>query len=267
MPVTTFLIAALVTAGMGHGASSPPPDPAILDRAETAFRAGIAARDHPDQARQHFRAAREHYATLRRQGILNPGLCRNEGSAALLADDLPVAIAAYRRGLRLDPSDRGLRENLEYARDQVAYPAGLGCRPAASGWPPWLPRPANELLLGMALALYAVGCIIVTRWLIGRRGSGGVVVLVLAGGLGMWWGARQVRADAERRHPLVVVVADTLPLHTGNGRAYLTHPRLPAVRRGMEGRLVFVRGDWLQVEFPGGEVGWLPRGDVLVDEP
>ena len=41
---------------------------------------------------------------------------------------------------------------------------------------------------------------------------------------------------------------------------------LPSVRRGMEGRLRFVRGDWLQVEFPGGDVGWLRRGDVLLDD-
>ena len=35
---------------------------------------------------------------------------------------------------------------------------------------------------------------------------------------------------------------------------------------GVEGRRLFVRGDWVQIELAGGEVGWLPREHVLVDE-
>jgi hypothetical protein len=36
--------------------------------------------------------------------------------------------------------------------------------------------------------------------------------------------------------------------------------------RGVEARLLFARGDWLQIELAGGEVGWVPRRLVLVDE-
>ena len=171
------------TTGRGHGTrrGSAPPDAAVLDWAETEFRAGVAARDRPDQARKHFRAALEHYETLRRQGILNPGLCRNQGNAALLADDLPTALMAYRRRL----ASRSLRPRLAgkpgICRDQVAYPAGLMCRPAAGGWPPWLPRPTDRLLLGTGVGPVRGRLPRATRWLVVRRGSRGVLVLVLAG--------------------------------------------------------------------------------------
>jgi hypothetical protein len=240
-----------------------------LERAERAFREGVQARAHPDQARPHFRAAVDLYQALRRQGVDNPGLCRNLGNAALLAGDLPAALLAYRHGLRLAPADRVLRDNLEYARDQVGYPPGTLSRPAPDAWPPWLPRPPADLLLAVALALYGVGCVAVTRWHMGQSNAPltwAVSALIVAAVLGLAWGVGRWQAEEETRHPLVVVAADPVPLRTGNGKSYPAHRTLAAVNRGMEARLLFVRGGWLQVEFPGGQVGWLQRESVLVDE-
>src|SRR5262249_34338620 len=38
------------------------------------------------------------------------------------------------------------------------------------------------------------------------------------------------------------------------------------LNRGVEARLLFARGDWLQVELAGGEVGWVPRRSVLIED-
>jgi hypothetical protein len=38
-----------------------------------------------------------------------------------------------------------------------------------------------------------------------------------------------------------------------------------AIYRGVEGRLLFERGDWIQIELSAGEIGWVPRAAVLVD--
>ena len=51
----------------------------------------------------------------------------------------------------------------------------------------------------------------------------------------------------------------------GDGLAF--PPRYGApLNRGVEARLLFERGDWLQIELSGGEVGWVPRAYALVDE-
>jgi hypothetical protein len=53
-------------------------------------------------------------------------------------------------------------------------------------------------------------------------------------------------------------------LRRGNGRSY--PPRYPTpLNRGVEARRLFERGDWLQIELSGGEVGWVERAAILED--
>jgi len=264
-----MLVAAfLMSTALAPEAGTPANGATTLERAEREFHEGLAARAHPDQAMPHFRMAFVHYKALRRQGVNNTALYRNLGNAAFLADDLPEAILAYRRGLRLDPGDRVLRENLEEARNQVQYPPGTLCRPADDKWPAWLPRLADNLLLGLALGLYAFGCVAITRWLLVRRAFLlllGAMAIVVASGTAAWWGVRQRQARDESAHPLVVVKTTT-PLHAGNGASYPLHKTMLSVARGMEGRMRYARGDWLQVQFPGGARGWLQRDHVLIND-
>ena len=264
MLVAVFLLSAALTADPGNAATAA----ATLQRAEREFLQGVQAREQPDQASQHFRAAFADYETLRRQGANNTALYRNQGNAAFLAGNVPQAILAFRRALRLAPGDGILQESLEKARDRVDYPKSE-VRPAAPDWPSWLPRPSDNQLLGLAVGIYSLGCIAFTRWLMIRQVSLvflAAAALVLAGTLGFRWASREGQIDQQRQHPLLVV-KDTCPLRTGNGISYPPQPALSSVRRGMEGTLQFVRGDWLQVEFPGGAVGWLRRDQVLLDTP
>ena len=69
-------------------------------------------------------------------------------------------------------------------------------------------------------------------------------------------------------------------LHRGDGSEY---PRYNAAARdwtdsgldaeatvlpaGVEARLLFERGAWLQIRLDGGEVGWVPRTAVMLDRP
>lgn len=264
-----MLIAALLISAMDMaGADRSPAAGVLREDAEKHFREGVRARDHPDQAHHHFAAALAIYETLRGQGANNTALYRNQGNAALLAGDLPAAILAYRRGLRLDPANAFVQGGLESARDQVEYPRS-DLRPAGDNWPAWLPRPSENLLLGLSVGLYTLGCITFTRWLMIRRLAflclSGFVIF-LACGLCLAWGTKQQQMEQTRTHPLIVV-RETTPLRTGNGMSYPSHRGLSSARRGMEGRLQFTRGDWLQVEFPGGALGWLPRERVLLDTP
>jgi hypothetical protein len=83
--------------------------------------------------------------------------------------------------------------------------------------------------------------------------------------MGSWWGYLQVRMANDQSRHLVVVKLNTVSLRSGNGSLYPRHPDLPQVNRGMEGSLLSERGGWVQVEFPGGASGWLPRDTVLID--
>ncbi len=249
-------------------AAEPSSDAQLLERAESEFHAGRASCADRHQSRGHFARAAEAYEALRQRGYRNADLLRNEGNAYLLAGDLPRAILAYRRGLRLAPGDRQLRANLASARAEVAIPSpGSFGRPPEEFWLSWALRPRPALALEGAILASALFWVALTRYFMVRRFRLLKAAFVaLAFGLmlksyALWETWNRVR---EIPHPLVVVARDGVVLRKGNGLSY--PPRNPTpLNRGVEAQELFLRGDWLQIRLAGGEVGWVPLADVLID--
>lgn len=245
-------------------------DREVLDRAETEFQEGVHLRQARDQAQPHFRNAAGYFDELRQRGVGNAALYRNLGNAYLLAGDLPHAILSYRRGLRLTPNDLGLRDSLAEARLRVVYPVSgdLG-RPRNDERPPWLPHLHSLWLIFAAVGCYLLGCVSLTRWRMiqyGRSSTVGLLLLLLAAvlsGLLIFRGAQQRDNEA---HPLVVIARDGVLLRRGNGAPFPPRYDTP-LNRGVEGRLRFERGGWVQIELSDGEIGWVSREAVLVDAP
>src|SRR5262245_35444120 len=135
------------------------PDADLLADAERAFAEGLAQREQGGRGAAAFRESAARLEALRRRGVVNATLQRDLGNAYLLAGDLPRAILAYRQGLRLSPGDRGLRECLAFAREQVVYPDGIALgRPAEEA----LPVMDGRLLTLLAALAYAGGCACLT---------------------------------------------------------------------------------------------------------
>ncbi len=262
MPVAASLMMLLALA------AASPAD--LAAKGHEAFVQGLQHLDDPESAARSFRQAAQAYVELEKRGARNADMYHNQGNARLLAGDLPGAIFAYRRGLGLAPADRGLRTCLAYARSRVVYPVtGSFARPPSLVRRPWLPWLPLQYLAGLAILLYAGGCALLTRWRIAPGPASlkpAIGVLVLALLLGADAGWQEYEAYQERCHPLVVVKQDGVLLRKGNGRSYPPRYETP-LRPGVEARLLFVRGDWLQIQLTGGEVGWVPRSAALVDTP
>jgi uncharacterized protein YgiM (DUF1202 family) len=77
--------------------------------------------------------------------------------------------------------------------------------------------------------------------------------------------AEELRARDLQTRPVVVITDDGVLLRAGNGLRYPAAYETP-LSRGVEARLLFTRGDWLQIELSGGEVGWVPREYALTDD-
>jgi hypothetical protein len=252
--VTTFVIGLLLAPHLS--------DAELLERAHAAFRQGVEARSTPATARDSFARAAADHELLRRRGFQSAALHRSQGNAYFLAGDLPRAIREYRRGLRLDPWDRELRTNLAYARGRVVYPYG-----GTFARLPWLPRLPPGLLATLLGGLYVLGWLGITRWLMVRRT--GLLKLALAGwvaagGFAAIWLMEEWAARQEASQRLVIIAQDGVVLRKGNGVSYPPQGDYP-LNRGVEATWRFTRGDWLQIELPGGSVGWVPRADVLLD--
>jgi hypothetical protein len=243
-------------------------DAEVAARAAEEFRLGVEARQTRGTAQAHFRAAADHFEELRRRGVAHAALYRNLGNASVLADDLPHAILAYRRGLRLAPGDADLTAGLAEARSRVARPNAAFGRPPEDGGPPWAGYIGAGCLFAAAVAAYVAACCCLTRWLMTRRVSflsAAIGALIVAGVptallLGAVWDER-----SERDHPLVVIAEDGVLLRKGDGPGFPPRYETP-LNKGVEGRLLFRRGDWVQIELTGGEVGWTPHAKLLMDE-
>jgi tetratricopeptide (TPR) repeat protein len=258
-------------------------DTELLQQAETTFRQGMDRRADSDAARNHFRKAADLYEELRQRGIQNADLFRNQGNAYALAEDLPRAVLAYHRGLRLAPDDADLQESLTEARRRVAesVSASFGL-PPSDGRPPWLPYLPVWLRLALAVLCYGLSCAALTRWWMTRQGGWLLNSLALFAGaalLGFGLLQEDYQRVEEERHPLVVIAADGVLLHKGNGELYPCYDArtgkwldpplpqdLPRLVRGVEARRRFTRGDWVQIQLSDGALGWVRRSQVLVDE-
>jgi tetratricopeptide (TPR) repeat protein len=234
-----------------------PTDESVLAEAEAAFRA------------QDFRRAAEHYSELWRRGVHNADLAHNLGNARMLAGDLPAAILAYRRGLRLAPHDPTWRAHLSYAREQVAYPTrpAFG-QPLPEHWPPWLPRPSPGFFLWLSILAYALACVFGTRWLMMRQRRY-LIAIGVASAVALLFVAMLFLEEAslrdELQRPVAVIREDGVLLRAGNGSSYPPRYSTP-LHRGVEARVLFTKGDWLQIELSAGETGWIQREQALIDQ-
>jgi hypothetical protein len=253
-----------------HAQSTPRTDEEILAQAEAAFQRGVDNKSRFLLARRHFAEAASLYRELHRRGVRSPALYRSLGNAALLADRWPEAIWAYHLGLALDPNDAAMREHLAFARAKVLYPPSGEGRLDADTWPAWLHRPTRFELFCVFVAAYSLAWLAGTcAWLgSGRMVAVGALVagLALLIGAGGWLWHADRQADIDRATPLVVI-AENSAFYQGNAASYPQHASLPLLPRGMEARQIHVRGSWLQIRLSTGEVGWLPRRQVLVVEP
>jgi hypothetical protein len=265
------LIVAIITAGLfwmiGAEDSASEADHEILTRAETAFQRGVEARGTSDESR-HFQEAAKYYEELHRRGFHNPALDMNLGNANLLGGEWPQAILAYRRGLRSNLNNFQMRGNLAFARDQVVYSSADNfARPPVSFWPPWMPRITVDVAFWSTLGFYVLAWVgLARRWTITKDtcpwitwvGMAGAVCFAMAFLL-------QVRSEKwESEHPVVVISANQTYLQKGNHDLYPRAYETP-LNRGVEAHLIQIRGDWLQIELAGGQMGWIAREKALVD--
>jgi hypothetical protein len=231
--------------------------------AEEAFLAGIAHRQNDVEARLLFQKSARASAAVRHQGTDSTALHRNEGNASLLAGDLPPAILAYRRGLRIDPDDPALRTGLDYARSQVAYPSPserLALTPRRES--PSLGYLRRWGLMALTV-LSLAGWVSLTRWRLTRERAWcliGGLALGLAVILAVGRMAEFDRRQQEAAMPLGVTTRSTV-LRKGDGLSF-TPRRDFALPAGVELIVRQESGTWLHVELADGSTGWLPRDSV-----
>ncbi len=231
-----------------------------LGQPDAAFGRGVEARDDARAARPHFIEAAKGYDAEWQAGNRSPALATNRSRAHALAGDLPGAILAAREGLRETPSDVELIRQLETLRDAVPYPQGVrpdkpsGLRTRLSPWDVFVIAAVGVLLVVVGLARRFTAR---DGWAVPVAVLGGVLLAVA--GVAVW----QLHREASAEPPPLVLTRQTT-LRKGNGDTY--PPRLEGdLPRAAEVTPRLCRGGWVQVELPGGVIGWLPEANTRIE--
>jgi hypothetical protein len=237
-----------------------------LAQAEAAFAEGAALRGDSTNARPAFARAAASYDGLWERGHRTPELALNRSRAHRLAGNLPRAIAALHDGLAVARFSRPLQVELDDARAAVQYPLDGELASQAQ------PKPLRTISTRMSPAdawfsggfMWLLACAGVARFAMTRNvlwlafAGFWVVCLLLLGGLWVQDARHRARDEAL---PLLVVSDNTM-LRKGNAPTY--PPRIDSVLpKGAEVRQLARRGGWVQVQLPGGAIGWLPEASVI----
>jgi tetratricopeptide (TPR) repeat protein len=240
----------------------------VLEHARTLFLEAVGAEVQGAHPETQFKEAVRDLEQFARLHSKAPGYYLALGNATLLAGDLPRAILAYREGLQGAPPSKDLRSNLGYARSLVVYrnDSSVG-RPPPKGLSAIAPLTFRRLFWG-SLIVYTLALIsLLHGW---RQGRKRLFSISLAAALSAFLVMSTIGYSVwlqhqSSRHPLLVLSQDAVVLRRGNGASY--PPRLDArLNKGVEARLLFRRGDWLQIELTGGQIGWIPTDAAVVSE-
>lgn len=257
------ILLALLVIAVGHGFARAVDLPRaqqiqILNQAQQSFEHGERLRGRQsEQAASAFTESAHKFQLLIDAGIRNGKLHYNLGNAWLEAGQLGPAILNYRRAQRLIPGDGALEANLNYARSLCANQiAPSGHKAFVQTLFFWHYQSSLRVRYWMAIATFAGFWTVMILRVYVRRVRWRYVLIPL--GLITIVLAVSVAADfaAGTRHAEGVLVVDNVMVRKGNGEGFEPQFDQP-LHQGVEFKLLERRNDWLRIELPDGQNGWV----------
>lgn len=253
-----IVLAIAMLAPAVHAELTPEQRRLVLDEALTAYDRGIERlRRDPGGAQAAFTEAAERFELLIDDGVVNGALLYNLGNARLQAGDIGLAIVSYRRAERFIPGDERLNRNVAHARSLPRVQiAPSGTRALTDVLLSWHRRTSLMTRGGVFAVAYVLFWLFVTGRLLHRR-SMWVYGAVLAAVAWLACGASiaiDVLGGDDRAAG--VVIADEVVVRKGNGDGFEPQLEEP-LTEGVEFVVLEARDDWLMIELPDGNTGWI----------
>jgi tetratricopeptide (TPR) repeat protein len=210
-----------------------------------------------------FQEAADAYEKIIAYGVVDPRVLYNLANAEFKLGRLGAAILHYERALRLDPSDRDVRDNLEFARglirdrvpeSEIPYPV-KAVKVALDAVP-------ADLLMIVFLCLYYVTAGLVgalplvtrdvRRRVLAYGAAAAGLCALLAGGALLYTIQGRTAAHA-------IVMTDRVDVLSGPSA---DNTVLFTVHEGTRLEVRNRRDGWYQVSLPNAMSGWVPSASV-----
>ena len=208
------------------------------------------------------------FQALNAAGIESASVWYNLGNASFKAGDVPGAILAYERALKIDPSHADARFNLEFARTQIQDRIDAVPEFILKTWARNCCRLLSSNAWAVLSLLFLVGTLaLLLVWLLGRRiGArkagffGGIAAALLFGvclSFSLWQSRDYSRADSA----IVMRPVSSVKSSPSGGNAAKD---LFVLHEGTKVRLLDNVGDWCNIELADGRQGWIPSKDIEI---
>ena len=229
---------------------------ALLTKAENLFKEASETAN-PRAQKERYLGAASLYEELVRAGVKNGKLYYNLGNSYMRAGVVGKAVLNYRRALLYTPSDRQLKHNLGYAREQQKNsltPAGTDRITEILLLPfktvPFMLSAAVLILASLALWLSVIGNYLKLKF---RPLYALPVILML------FSGASLAFSVIEYRRPSAVITAAQTIGHNGDSNGYEATFSEP-LYEGVECTVLEQRAGWYLVRLETGDMTWIESG-------
>ncbi len=212
-----------------------------------------------------YKKAIEAYQEAQETGARHPALFYNLGNAYLRNGELGRAIANYLRAKRLDPRDRDIRFNLDYAREKIeARLEKIEKGPFTRAFNSVVSKMSANEWTALLMASYWLFCIAATVWivadgpLLGKAGKISFICLLILFVLLTPFAGVRVKRDFYT--PRAVVVTDKVTGRSGPGK---DNTEIIDLYEGMDVKLSGCQQEWCRVRGGNGFVVWVPASSLL----
>ncbi len=233
---------------------------AVLSEATALYDRACAAEDAAD-AQQWYEDAAAKYQLLVDSGVTNSRLYVNLANAYLQCGKKGLALAHYRKALRIDPTNRTARVNLQYAQRSAGQASGK-VADVGSTVDNWVGRYVTaQIAGGVAVAAWfvlwlAIGLRVLDvrfPWKSVAVGAAGVVVLSAV--------TYSHTFSRSRQDAVAIVISPFVELRESDGNHFPVVSGV-ALTEGQSVEVVKQRGNWLKVRGQADQAGWIPRNTV-----
>ena len=235
----------------------------LCSEAEAFFHeANELSQREPARARELCRKAAARYErVLSEANLHNSKIYYNLGNIYFSMQDIGRAILNYRRAQQLNPNDRNLLQNLQFARaqrqDHFTEPEQTRVLKTLFFWHYDFPIHLRQLLFMTAFLLFWATAIVFiwyrTVWL--KAGLFFTIILSLGMGLSLLLSIHKLR----NKHFGVILTPEVVA-HKGDSESYAPSFTDP-LHAGTEFKLLEQRQSWSEIQLPDGQTGWLPNKD------
>ena len=208
------------------------------------------------------------FRALSAAGIESAAVWYNLGNASFKAGDVPGAILAYERTLKLDPSHADARFNLEFAQTQIQDRIDAVPEFILKTWARkccWLL--SSDAWAVLSLFFLAGALALLLLYLLGRgtglRKTGffgaiaAALVFILCLNFSLWQSRDYTRADSA----IVMRPVSSVKSSPSGGNAAKD---LFVLHEGTKVRILDNVGDWCNIELSDGRQGWIPTKDIEI---